>query len=94
MERYGGAPRDFRDIFTLCQVGLTTPSECWHLWRERQRLAESDASDNRARLAVETHLARIAKQRPLEKITNVGERAEAKKLRAWFEMEFLDALMD
>ncbi len=63
-----GAPRDFRDIYALCQAGLSTPEECWFLWRRRQELAHSDADPWRARLAVETHLARIAHHRPLERI--------------------------
>jgi len=55
-----GAPRDFRDIHALCRAGLTTPQECWELWRRRQQLAASDTDSARARLAVQTHLARMA----------------------------------
>jgi hypothetical protein len=87
-----GAPRDFRDIYTLCQAGLTTPEECWSLWMHRQELARSDADPWRARLAVETHLARIAQHRPLEQIPDPHGRAEAERLRTWFATEFLDAL--
>jgi len=89
-----GAPRDFRDIYALCQAGLTTPQQCWELWRRRQRLAGSDTDSDRARLAVETHMARIAQHRPLEQIRVPGKRAEAKHLRAWFAEEFLDALTE
>ena len=56
-----GAPRDFRDVHTVCQAGLITPHQCWELWRRRQQLAGSDTDCARARLAVETHLARIAR---------------------------------
>jgi len=28
-----GAPRDFLDIYTVCQAGLVTLEECWELWR-------------------------------------------------------------
>lgn len=87
-----GAPRDFRDIYTLCQAGLTTPEECWSLWRRGQELAHSDPNPHRARLAVETHLARIAQHRPLERIADPQQRAEAARLRTWFATEFLDAL--
>lgn len=87
-----GAPRDFRDIYTLCQAGLTTPEECWSLWRRRQEAAHSDTDFQRARLAVETHLSRIAQHRPLETIPDPQRRAEAARLRQWFHTEFLDAL--
>lgn len=86
-----GAPRDFRDIYTLCQRGLATSKECWSLWR-RQEAARSDTDFRRARLAVETHLSRIAQHRPLEMIPDPQARAEAERLRGWFRTEFLDAL--
>jgi hypothetical protein len=87
-----GAPRDFRDVYALCQAGLTTPQECWGLWRRRQRLAGSDTDSARARLAVETHLARIAQHRPLREIADPTKRAEAERVRRWFAREFVDAL--
>jgi hypothetical protein len=89
-----GAPRDFRDIHALCRADLTTPKECWGLWRRRQRLTGSDTNSDRARLAVQTHLERIAQHRPLEQITDPGKRAEAEEVRAWFGGEFLDALAE
>lgn len=89
-----GAPRDFRDIYTLCQAGLTSAPECWRLWRERQRRAGSDTDRHRARLAVETQLTRIALHRPLESIADPEERAESERVRAWVETELLDALVD
>lgn len=89
-----GAPRDFRDIYALCQSGLTTPAQCWQWWRERQRLAGSDVDSARARLAVQTHLSRIAQHRPLAQIADPEERAEAEHVRSWYSTEFLDALVD
>jgi hypothetical protein len=89
-----GAPRDFRDIYTLCQAGLTTPAQCWRLWRERQQLAGSDIDLARAHLAVQTHLARIALHRPLDKITDPMEQAAAEHVRTWFAKEFLNVLLD
>ena len=65
-----GAPRDFRDIHAVCQAGLITPRGCWTLWGRRQREAGNDADPERARLAVETHLARIAQHRRLEQIAD------------------------
>ena len=84
-----GNPRDFLDIFSLCQAGLLGMEECWMLWRKRQRLAGSDVNRGRARLAIETHLERIALQRPLEHIADPGQREQARKLRDWFLSEFL-----
>jgi hypothetical protein len=89
-----GAPRDFRDVYALCRAGLTTPQKCWELWRRRQQLAGSDSDSARARLAVETHLARIAQHRPLEDITDPTKRAEAEQVRRWFVQEFLNALTE
>ncbi len=84
-----GAPRDFLDIFTLCQAGLLSMGECWSLWRRRQTLAGSDPNASRARLAIETHLERIALHRPLENIADLGQRGQARQLRDWFLSEFL-----
>ena len=89
-----GAPRDFRDIYTLCQADVTTAEQCWTLWRRRQQLAGSDTDAARARLAVQTHLARIALHRPLNQIADPTERAAAERVRTWFEMEFLNVVMD
>ena len=87
-----GAPRDFRDVHADCHAGLTAPAACWSLWERRQALAGSDTDRDRARLAVETHLARIAQHRPLEQIQDPARREEARRLRSWFATELLDAL--
>jgi hypothetical protein len=84
-----GAPRDFLDIYTLCQAGLLSIDECWTLWRRRQTLVGSDADASRAHLAIETHLERIALHRPLEKITDLQQREQARQLRDWFLNDFL-----
>lgn len=89
-----GAPRDFRDIYEICRNGLRTPAECWQLWRQRQALGGADTDAGRARLAIETHLERIARHRPLASIEDQVQRAEAEQVRRWFAMEFLDALVD
>jgi hypothetical protein len=87
-----GAPRDFRDIFAVCQADLVSARECWMLWRRRQTAAGSDVDPGRARLAVETHLARIAQHRRIEQIADPGERGEAERVRTWFAQEFLNAI--
>jgi hypothetical protein len=87
-----GAPRDFRDIYMLCQEGVITPKACWRLWKRRQEMAKSDRSVERARLAIETHLARIERQRPLDQIGDEAARQAAKDVRTWFKLEFSEAV--
>jgi hypothetical protein len=89
-----GAPRDFRDIWTLCQAGLAKPALCWKLWKQRCELTGDDAAPARARLGVLTHLQRIELHRPLQVIADEGERGKAERLRAWFRGEFLDGIVD
>lgn len=89
-----GAPRDFLDIFSLCRAELLTVNECWALWRKRQNLAGSDADMSRARLAIETHLERIAMHRPLDQIADSQQREQARQLRDWFLNVFLQATND
>lgn len=89
-----GAPRDFRDVEAVCAAGLVSPGDCWAFWRRRQEMAGSDVDPHRARLAVETHLERIARHRPLGEIEDPAQRSEAGRVRTWFKTEFLDALSD
>jgi hypothetical protein len=89
-----GAPRDFRDVYEVCQAGLAQPGICWSLWRQRRELAGDDSPPARARLAVLTHLQRIELHRPLQSIPDTAERARAEQLRAWFRGEFLNGLVD
>ncbi|MBI3151517.1 MAG: nucleotidyl transferase AbiEii/AbiGii toxin family protein [Chloroflexi bacterium] len=86
-----GAPRDFLDIYSLCRAELLTVDECWALWRKRQTLAGSDADMSRARLAIETHLERIAMHRPLDQIADSQQRKQARELRDWFLNVYLQA---
>jgi hypothetical protein len=87
-----GAPRDFLDIYTLCQSGILKVSDCWELWSRRQKLAGSDADLSRAHLAIETHLERIALHRPLDKIADPEQREQAQQLRDWYLRSFLERL--
>jgi len=84
-----GAPRDFRDIFMVCESGLTQPRLCWQWWRLRQIQAGSDANPERACLAIETHLARIERHRPLDHIASAEDQLAAAKLRQWFKRSFI-----
>lgn len=84
-----GAPRDFLDIFTICQADALSVSECWILWQRRQSLAGSDADMSRARLAIETHLERIALHRPIDQIEDKTQREQAQQVRDWYSNVFL-----
>ena len=84
-----GAPRDFRDIHSICEAGLCNTARCWQLWEMRQKLAREDTDGARARSAILTHLSRLAVARPLDRITDGERRAAAAHLRAWFETEFI-----
>lgn len=86
-----GAPRDFLDIYSICDAGLLIVSECWSLWRKRQGISNNDSDTLRATLAIETHLERIALHRPLDKIADATEREQARKVRDWFNEVFLKA---
>ena len=83
-----GAPRDFRDIHSICMAGLCTAERCWQLWEIRQKLARQDVDGVRARSAIVTHLSRLAVARPLNRIAGAEQRENATHLRAWFEKEF------
>ena len=89
-----GAPRDFVDIFAVCEAHLVDPQACWRLWQTRQALTGSSISFSRARLAIATHLKRIEMRRPLHSIEGLRQRNEAEKTRVWFREVFLDAGMD
>lgn len=84
-----GAPRDFLDIFTVCQSGLLSVGECWALWQRRQSLVGSDTDTARARLAIETHLERIALHRPVDQIADLAQRKQAQQVRDWYINVFL-----
>ena len=72
-----GTPRDFLDIYRLNKEDLVAPLQCWQLWRRRQELMSSDANEDRARLAILTHLTRIEQQRPLDMIVDESARTGA-----------------
>ena len=86
-----GAPRDFRDIHAVCQASLLTPRDCWRLWQRRQAAAGSSADVERAKLAIQTHLARIAQHRRLDQIADPVQQQQAEAVRTWYVGEFLDA---
>lgn len=88
-----GAPRDFRDVYTLCTSGLATPAECWSLWRQRQEATGDSSSSPHAWSAASTHLARIESARPLSKIRDPEEKARAAAIRGWFAKDFHDAAL-
>jgi hypothetical protein len=86
-----GAPRDFLDIYSICKAELLNVGECWSLWKQRQSISGNDVDLSRAKLAIETHLERIALHRPLDKISDSNEREQARSVREWFVNVFLKA---
>lgn len=85
-----GVPRDFIDIYELCDQGLTTVAECWKLWQAREERRGVEQVDlERAKSAVRVHLSRIERIRPLSSIQDTEQRRKAEHLRAWFKNEFL-----
>ena len=89
-----GAPRDFRDVYAVCQAGLVTPQSCWQLWRQRQLLIRSDTELDRAQLAVATHLKRIEQHRPIGQISDAEDRRAAQQTRLWYREVFLHVRLD
>ena len=89
-----GAPRDFVDIYQLCQEKIVTPERCWELWQARQQAAMGEADRGRALLALQLHLERIEAYRPLGRIDDPETRESADKLRRWFREEFMNAAKD
>jgi hypothetical protein len=87
-----GAPRDFRDIFTICRSRISSPENCWKLWEKRRQLSHENAEKTRAFIAIRSHLSRLEAARPLEGISDPHERDEASRLRSWFEKELLNEL--
>ncbi len=84
-----GAPRDLRDIYTVCERGLADAVACWELWERRARAAGEDPDRARAALAVRSHLARLARIRPLSSIADAAARESARRVREWFVKELL-----
>lgn len=84
-----GAPRDFRDIYTICHFGLATPQTCWQLWQERRQLTGDEADFAQAQVAIAGHLERIAQYRPLTAIADPEQQRQAVAVREWYQKEFL-----
>ena len=84
-----GAPRDFRDIYAICEAGLATSLQCWQLWQQRQQLAGDDADFDRAKVAINSHLERIEQYRPLSTIGDQMQYQQAALVRTWYQTEFL-----
>ena len=89
-----GAPRDFRDIYAVCETRIISPQDCWQLWRVQQERTGRATSFSRAKLAMTTQLKRIELSRPLDTIADERQRMEAEKTRSWFSEEFLNAGVD
>ena len=87
LPKYG--PVNTRTWGDVASIDLQEAEQCWALWEKRQELAGSDTDRQRGRLAIETHLARIAQHRPLAGIADSAQRAEADQVRRWFQEEMV-----
>lgn len=75
-----GSPRDFLDIYTAIERGVTTWEDCWKLWqRKNPRHAVGDGQ-----LAVRVSLNGIKARRPLSTLEE-PKRAQAIALRDFFQ---------
>lgn len=84
-----GIPRDFLDIYEICQQNMATAPECWRLWLEREIKRGVYHSDlTTAVAAVLMHLNRIEKTRPLNSIKPPQAKQKAAELREWFKHVF------
>jgi hypothetical protein len=80
-----GAPRDFVDIQQLADLGLVTIPQCWEWWSKKNpgELVEP------AKQKVLFHLTSLENRRPLESISDSGDRERARRTREWFKQEFV-----
>lgn len=74
------APRDLRDIHELCRRELVSPRECWELYAAKHTAQDLEAAAAKVLHAVE----RLEMQRPLNTISDVGERSAAVEVRRWY----------
>lgn len=74
-----GAPRDFLDIFTVVERGLSTIDELWGAWSRKNPGKEVVE----ANVNVLRRLHELEARRPLDSIADEAERGNAAKLRAW-----------
>lgn len=81
-----GAPRDFTDIYEVCQRGLASPADCWSFWQQKNLGQEVAA----AKARVLHHLDQIAARRPLASLTEPGERERTERLRGWVQRELCE----
>jgi len=80
-----GAPRDFVDVRRVVEAGLTSAEECWKLWSRKNPVSSVDSAKEK----VLHHLTVLSLRRPLEGISDPGERSAAASTRNWFRRDFL-----
>ncbi|MGA2230438.1 MAG: nucleotidyl transferase AbiEii/AbiGii toxin family protein [Tepidisphaeraceae bacterium] len=80
-----GAPRDFLDIHNAVNSRLISAEDCWRLWNLKnpgQQVADAKAKTR-------FYLENLELRRPLDRITDPAERANAHAVREWFRGKFL-----
>ena len=73
-----GAPRDFRDVYTVVKHGLSTVDNLWALWE----LKNPGVAKRDGQRQVIQHIEAIDSRRPLSSMP-LGERDAAESLRSW-----------
>jgi hypothetical protein len=82
-----GAPRDFLDIKNAVTSGLMSAEDCWRLWSLKNPGQQVADAKGKVRL----HLENLELRRPLDRIADAAERADARVVREWFRWEFLSS---
>ncbi|MBI4546015.1 MAG: hypothetical protein HY703_12515 [Gemmatimonadetes bacterium] len=80
-----GAPRDFVDIMELVTRGIVSLEQCWDWWARKNPGIDLD----QARAQALRHLQALGQRRPLAAIADAGERAAARRARAWIRRTLL-----
>ncbi len=74
-----GAPRDFVDVFKVCESCLTSAADCWKFWQEKN--PGHDLSQ--AKIKVMQNLLDLETRRPLDSIPDGPKRLDAAAVRSW-----------
>lgn len=81
---YRGAPRDFRDIYTVVENGLSTIERLWEL----AQLKNPDLSKEESIKTILHRLISIEQRRPLS-VLSTSEKEQAIRIRSWYKKEFI-----
>jgi hypothetical protein len=80
-----GAPRDLVDIKHVVDEGLVSVEDAWAFWAKKNPGQTIESAKQKVLLYLEV----LEAKRPLDSISDAGERARAKELRDWYRVMFL-----